>query len=152
MPIHRFPQLTDAEPSVSFNAEDVPFQIDDEVVIGEWLKKIIEQEEKELHLLNFIFCSDHFLHQLNVQYLDHDTLTDVITFHYAEPPFIEGDIYISLDRVKENAEKFGATFTTELHRVMAHGVLHLCGYGDKTPEEAKTMRQKEDEALELLVQ
>lgn len=85
-----------------------------------------------LHLLNFIFCSDDYLLRLNVEYLDHDTLTDIITFPYADPPSIHGDIFISIDRVRDNAADFKVTFEQELNRVMAHGVLHLCGYGNET--------------------
>ncbi len=150
MPPHQFPKWTGNSPTISFNAESIDFSFEDETAIANWLKKIIEQEEKELHLLNFIFCSDHYLHQLNIEYLDHDSLTDVITFHYAEPPLIEGDVFISIDRVKENATKFKIPFIQELQRVVVHGVLHLCGYGDKTPKESEIMRQKENMALKLL--
>ncbi len=151
MPTEQFPEPTGSPSEISFNAEDVDFELPNEKAVINWLKKIIEQEGKELRLLNFIFCSDQHLHQLNVGYLGHDTLTDVITFHYAEPPLIEGDIFISIERVRENATKFKVPFTQELPRVIVHGVLHLCGYGDKTADEAKLMRQKENEALMLLV-
>lgn len=145
-----FPSVAEDHAGVAFSEEAVSFQLDNEVKIIEWLHTLVEQEQQELHSLHYIFCSDEYLHQLNVEYLDHDTLTDVITFHYAELPTVEGDIYISIDRVKENAKKFDVDFDRELARVMAHGVLHLCGYGDKTAEEITVMRQKENEALDLL--
>ncbi len=137
------------EPSVEFASEDVDFSLKDEEAASEWLQKLIEQEGRVLHLLNFIFCSDDYLHRLNVEYLDHDTLTDIITFPYAEPPTIHGDIFISIDRVRDNANDFKVSFEKELTRVMAHGVLHLCGYGDKTAEEKRLMRSKEDGAMQL---
>ncbi len=128
---------------------DAEFELENEEKITEWLVKTIEQEDKSLRLLNFIFCSDHYLLDINQQYLQHDTLTDIITFPYAEPPLVEGDIFISIERVKENAKKFDVSFEQELRRVMAHGVLHLCGYLDKKPKEQALMRSKEDEALAL---
>ncbi|MBK8565966.1 MAG: rRNA maturation RNase YbeY [Saprospiraceae bacterium] len=137
------------EPSIEFAAEDVDFALKDEKAAVEWLQNIIEQEGCMLHLLNFIFCSDEYLHRLNVEYLDHDTLTDIITFPYDEPPTIHGDIFISVDRVNDNAADFKVSFEQELKRVMAHGVLHLCGYGDKTQAEKKLMRSKEDGAMRL---
>ncbi|RMF23790.1 MAG: rRNA maturation RNase YbeY [Bacteroidetes bacterium] len=117
-----------------------------------WLQRLIEGENCTLQQLNFIFCSDAYLHGLNVQYLQHDTLTDVITFPYAAPPEIEGDVFISVERVRDNARELGLPFEEELHRVMAHGTLHLCGYGDKTPAEVAQMREKEEAALLLLQQ
>lgn len=136
---------------IYFTSEDVEFSLPNEASIAMWLHQIIEQEDKSLHLLNFIFCSDKYLHRLNVEYLGHDTLTDIITFPYQEPPIIEGDVFISIERVKENAAEFSTSFYEELRRVMAHGVLHLCGYGDKTKTEEKQMRLKEDEALSLFL-
>ncbi len=114
-----------------------------------WLQEVINRESCRLHGISYIFCSDEYLHRLNVHFLQHDTYTDIITFPYSAPPAVEGDIYISIDRVKENAGSFGTEFDTELHRVMVHGVLHLCGYGDKTDEEEVNMRQKENEYLAL---
>ncbi len=149
MPQPFFPPTEDDDEAVCFFSEETPFRLEDEEGDAAWLQKVIEQEDKTLHLLNFIFCSDEYLHRLNVEYLDHDTLTDVITFHYAELPLIEGDIFISIERVKENAGDFNVSFEQELHRVMAHGLLHLCGYRDKTEEEKRVMRKKEDEALAL---
>ncbi|HFA47481.1 MAG TPA: rRNA maturation RNase YbeY, partial [Bacteroidetes bacterium] len=128
MSFQQFPPLKGENPGVYFTSEDVDFKLEKEEATGEWLKKTIEQEGKQLLLLNFIFCSDKYLHRLNVEYLQHDTFTDVITFPYAELPVVEGDIFISIERVKENAEKFKVPFLKELQRVMVHGVLHLCGY------------------------
>jgi len=96
------------------------------------------------------FCSDKYLHQLNVEYLQHDTLTDIITFPYNDPPIVHSDIFISIDRVRENAKELHVSFEQELHRVIIHGILHLCGYKDKTKEEAKLMRQKEEAMLKFL--
>jgi probable rRNA maturation factor len=110
--------------------------------------KIIQEEGQRLVALTFIFCSDEYLHKINVEYLDHDTLTDIITFPYRQLPEVEGDIFISLDRIKENARQFDTSFENELLRVIIHGVYHLCGYGDKSEEEAVTMRSKENHALE----
>jgi rRNA maturation RNase YbeY len=145
-----FPLPFEDTESIEFSSEEAEFELQDEQVATVWLKKTIERAGCVLRSLNFIFCSDNYLHRLNVEYLSHDTLTDIITFPYAEPPIIEGDIFISIDRVRENAGEFEVSFEQELYRVMAHGVLHLCGYGDKTPEEQKIMRQKEDEALSML--
>ena len=150
MSIEHFPSFDDKITEITFSSEEVSFKLKDEPAIGEWLKKVIGREEKQLRSLNFIFCSDEYLHRINVEYLQHDTYTDVITFHYAESPFIEGDIFISIDRIKENAEKYKVPFLKELTRVMVHGVLHLCGYGDKTSDEKKKMREKENAALEQI--
>jgi len=100
--------------------------------------------------LNYIFCSDTYLHKINLEYLKHDTLTDIITFDYSEKKQISGDIFISIDRIKENAPKFNQSTDIELNRVLIHGVLHLLGYKDKTPKEKETMRAKEDFYLTLL--
>jgi rRNA maturation RNase YbeY len=144
-----FPLGIEHEQGIFFDVSDVEFQLENEENTILWLSKTIEQEDKSLRLLNFIFCSDQYLLGINQQYLQHDTLTDIITFPYAEPPLVEGDIFISIERVKENAEKYGVSFEHELRRVMAHGVLHLCGFLDKKPKEQALMRSKEDEALAL---
>ena len=115
-----------------------------------WIFHLIEQEGKQLILLNFIFCSDDYLHRINQEYLEHDTYTDIITFDNSEETEeIEGDVFISVDRVAENADEFKTTMDRELKRVMAHGVLHLCGYSDKSETDIGKMRQKEEEALAL---
>ena len=137
-------------PTIEFTFVEIEFELDNTTELDAWLKKTIEREECRLHSLNFILCSDEYLHRINVEYLNHDTLTDVITFPYEQPPIVHGDIFISLDRVRENAKKYDVHLNTELHRVMVHGVFHLCGYGDKTESEAKAMRAKENEALGFL--
>ncbi len=108
-----------------------------------WVESVISAESKIAGNLNFIFCTDKYLHQMNVDYLNHDTLTDVITFPLRYDR-VEGDIFISKDRVAENAKTFDVEFDAELRRVMIHGVLHLVGFGDKTEEEIALMRSKED--------
>lgn len=134
---------------IIFNIEDVDFQLVSEEKISNWIESTIEKEGKKLGALSYIFCSDDYLHKLNVEYLNHDTLTDVITFPYNANP-VEGDIFISIDRVKDNANDLNISFENELHRVMIHGVLHLCGYMDETDEEEAIIRQKEDECLSQL--
>ncbi|WP_172915919.1 rRNA maturation RNase YbeY [Capnocytophaga canimorsus] len=134
---------------ITFNYE-TEFELpEQETVFQTWIEKIIASEEKELGELNYIFCDDNYLHQINVQYLDHDTLTDIITFDYTEEQIISGDIFISVERVADNAKDFNVDFQTELLRVMAHGVLHLCGYKDKSDAESKQMRSKEEEKMRL---
>jgi probable rRNA maturation factor len=133
---------------IIYNVEDIDFQLPNEHPLSIWIEKTIIEEKKELGAVSYIFCSDDYLHQMNVEYLDHDTLTDVITFPYNDNP-IEGDIFISIDRVKDNAHDLNIPFENELHRVMIHGILHLCGYRDETDEEETEIRQKEDKYLGL---
>ena len=135
---------------VIYNVEDIDFQLISQDSLSVWIEKTIETEGATLGAVSYIFCSDDYLHQMNVEYLNHDTLTDVITFPYNDNP-IEGDIFISIDRVKDNAQDLGVAFDDELHRVMIHGVLHLCGYSDETDEQEAEMRQKEDEYLKKLI-
>lgn len=117
--------------------------------LKKWIGTVIGREKKREGQLNYIFCSDKELLQINKEFLGHKTLTDIITFDYTEGKTISGEIYISAERVMENAEKFGVSFSHELRRVMIHGVLHLCGYGDKTASEKRIMRAREEVALEL---
>nr|WP_256534340.1 rRNA maturation RNase YbeY [Lewinella sp. JB7] len=114
-----------------------------------WIHKVIDQRGGRAGEINYIFCSDDYLHQVNLDYLQHDTLTDIITFPYGEFPEITGDIFISTDRVADNAVDFGESYTDELHRVMIHGILHLCGQADKSAREAAAMRSLEQWALSL---
>ena len=109
-----------------------------------WIDQTITNEQKLTGVLSFVFCDDNYLLSINQKYLNHDTFTDIITFDYCEGNSISGDLFISLERVEENANEHSTTFHNELNRVVIHGVLHLCGYKDKTDEEAKTMRRKED--------
>ena len=145
------PEADESE-KINFFSEDTDFSISDTDTpsIRKWIHQVIHVEQQELIALNFIFCSDTYLHQINLEYLNHDTLTDVITFPYSTSPKIEGDIFISIDRIKENASLFKTSFKQELHRIMIHGVLHLCGYTDKDKESKVKMSHKENEALELL--
>ena len=117
-----------------------------------WVKSVAKCEGKEAGNINYIFCDDEYLHKINVEYLQHDTLTDIITFDYTEGKVLHSDIYISVERVKENAEIFKIPFQRELLRVLAHGLLHLCGYKDKTPKDSALMRQKEEEMMLLFDQ
>lgn len=125
------------------------FQIEEEIQYINWISSIISSEDSTNAQLDFIFCSDEYLLKINQDYLDHDTFTDIITFPYSEGNLISGDIFISVDRVEENAKTYGVHFTAELQRVMAHGLLHMLGYGDKTDEEAQLMRVKENEKIKL---
>ncbi len=135
---------------IQFFSEDIDFDLPNKVSVVNWITETLFFEKKSTEGLSIIFCSDKYLHELNVKYLDHDTLTDIITFPYHNDgaPVIEGDIFISIDRIKENSKELETSFEDELHRVVIHGVLHLCGYGDKTDEEKKEMRRKENESLQ----
>ena len=115
-----------------------------------WLQKVIRREGKVPGDISYIFCDDEYMLGQNKTFLNHDTYTDIITFDQCFGSVVSGSILISLDRVKENADKFGKTFENEMMRVVVHGTLHLCGYKDKNDDEAKVMRQKEDESLALL--
>lgn len=117
--------------------------------ISGWITKTIESESKSEGDISYIFCDDDYLLDINVKYLKHNTLTDIISFDYTDDGLISGDVFVSIDRVKENAEKFNVSFQDELHRVMIHGILHFCGYKDKTKEEEQLMRSKEDYYLSL---
>jgi len=142
----------DSDESILFFYEEMEdFSLTNPDNIREWLVKVISDEGYEPSAINYIFCNDNYLHKINIDYLNHDTYTDIITFDNSdEEKMIEGEIYISIDRVKENAALNHTTFDNELHRVMAHGVLHLVGYNDKTEKEKKAIRKKEDECLLLL--
>ena len=118
--------------------------------IKQWIKQLIEAKGKKTGNITYIFCDDEYLLEVNKQYLQHDYYTDVITFDYVENDLISGDIFISTDRVRENALAFGSSETEELHRVIIHGALHLLGLKDKSEKEASQMRQAENEALKLL--
>lgn len=137
-------------PSIQFFSEDISFKPLHPRKTKSWIKQTIAKEKKTPGDLNFIFCSDEYLLQINIQYLDHQTYTDIITFDNSEDPkVIEGDIFISVDRIRENAGKFSRPFEEELRRVVIHGVLHLIGYSDKGNEQKTVMRRKEDAYLSL---
>ena len=147
-----FPDLSALEnnkQSISFHVEEIDFVFEETDKTILWLNRIAEQESKGIVSLDYVFCSDEYLHKINVEYLDHDTYTDIITFDLGEPTddAISGEIYISVDRVKENAQIHGSEYKDELLRVVAHGLLHLIGYPDKSEQEALVMRGKEEDAL-----
>ncbi|MDO6491379.1 MULTISPECIES: rRNA maturation RNase YbeY [unclassified Cellulophaga] len=125
------------------------FSLKDNTKYIDWINRIIASEEHLVGDINYIFCDDAYLLNINQQYLDHDTYTDIITFDYTDGKVISSDIYISVERVKENAVDFKVDFDVEMLRVMAHGVLHLAGYKDKSTEEAALMRSKEEEKIKL---
>ena len=125
------------------------FDLQDQESLRSWITFVLDQEGKELGEINYIFCDDDYLLDLNVKTLNHNTLTDIISYDYTLGDVVSGDIYISYDRVLDNSESLGVSFADELHRVMVHGVLHYCGYKDKSDEEKKGMRSKEDYYLSL---
>ena len=135
---------------IEFNFE-TNFELNNESNLQKWISGIIISEGFELGEIVYIFCNDEYLHKLNVEFLDHDTLTDVISFDYSLGKQINGEIYISVERVADNAKDFKTNFENELHRVMIHGILHFCGYKDKSELHEQTMRDKEDESLETLI-
>mgnify|MGYP000725218608 FL=1 len=128
---------------------ETEFNLQNSQEVASWISAIILNENFEEGELSYIFCDDEYLHKLNVEFLKHDTLTDIISFDNSLGNQINGDIFISVQRVKENASSFNTTFENELHRVIIHGVLHYCGYNDKTKKDADLMRTKEDAALSL---
>ncbi len=134
---------------IVFNYE-TDFIIDNEAELTTWISATIEEEECSEGDINYIFCDDEYLHKLNVEFLNHDTLTDIISFDYSVGKQLHGDIYISIERVQDNAVDFNTALENELHRVIIHGILHYCGYKDKTDSEAKLMRSKEDYYLSKL--
>jgi probable rRNA maturation factor len=136
--------------AIQFHTEDYEFELENENRTAKWLEGIINNEKFVLMDLNYIFCSDEYLLKINQEYLAHDTFTDIITFDNSESEFeIEGDIFISIPRIIENAKTFETPFDQELHRVLVHGVLHLMGHSDKTEEEQERMRKSEDYYLSL---
>lgn len=136
-------------PRISFFEEDIQYNLKDKIKVKQWIKDTIAAEGYQLDELTYIFCSDAYLLQINRQYLDHDTYTDIITFdNSSEKGIITGDIFISIDRIRENAAKFNQSVTDELHRVIIHGALHLLGYKDKTAIDSKNMTQMEDKYLD----
>lgn len=137
------------ESSIDFFIEDIDYQLDFKDELSQWIIYSISKELKTPGNLAIILCSDHYLHQINLQYLNHDTYTDIVTFDYSESTLISGDLFISIDRIKENAKLHSVNEKDELHRVIIHGVLHLIGYKDKQPDDKKQMTLKEDFYLSL---
>ena len=134
---------------IDFNYE-TDFELEDEERYSQWLSAVILSESKKEGEINYIFCDDDYLHKINVEYLNHDDLTDIISFDYSVGNELHGDIFISVERVKDNALDFEVSFEEELKRVIVHGVLHYCGYKDKTEDDAVLMREKEEEKMKLL--
>lgn len=125
-------------PAINFFEEDIAYKLKNKTAVRKWITDTIKEEGYQLSELNYIFCSDEYLLQINRQYLDHDTYTDIVTFDNSEKPgFIVSDIFISIERIRDNAEKFSVTEMQELHRVLIHGALHLLGYKDKTAADKK---------------
>jgi probable rRNA maturation factor len=137
-------------PKVNFFSEDIEFSLLHPRKTSQWIQLAVKKEKKKLKELNYVFCSDNYLSSLNKEYLNHSTLTDIITFDNSETKdAIEGDIFISVERVRDNSAKFNVDFDSELHRVVIHGALHLMGYKDKLDGDKMTMRGKEDAYLSL---
>ena len=134
---------------VSYFLQDIDFVFKHKRLNNSWLKLVAESEIKKLGNINIIFCSDNYILDVNVKYLGHDYFTDIITFDYCEKDILSGDLFISIDTVRDNAEFYKTEFNDELNRVIVHGLLHLIGYDDHTPEEQKIMRDKENYYLEL---
>ena len=133
---------------ISFNYE-TDFQLENEQEFENWISRVIASEDKEEGEISYIFCDDEYLHKINVEYLNHDDLTDIISFDYSEGNVLHGDIFISIERVRDNANDFSVPFDEELKRVIIHGVLHYCGYKDKSVKDEAVMRTKEDEKVLL---
>jgi len=134
---------------IYYNSE-TDFTLDNQEQITNWIENTIKEEGYQLEEISYIFCDDTYLLEKNIEYLNHDTLTDIISFDYSVGKIISGDIFISIERVMENASEFKVNFIDELHRVIIHGILHYCGYKDKTSNEKEVMRNKENYYLSLL--
>lgn len=134
---------------INYNSEN-SFNLENEERLSKWLEQVILNEEKKLGEINYVFCNDDYLLKMNVEFLNHDTLTDIISFDYTVGKIIQGDVFISTERVADNAVDYSVSFEEELHRVMVHGILHYCGYKDKTDEDANIMRSKENHYLQML--
>ena len=135
--------------SIFFHKENVSFSTDEEL-IAKWLEESVRSLGFAIGELSFIFCSDEYLKKINIKYLNHDFFTDVIAFDYSKEKLLFGDVYVSTERVKENATTYNSSFNKELFRVIIHGVLHLCGFNDKTKEEKKLIKAKENELLSTI--
>jgi rRNA maturation RNase YbeY len=133
---------------ISFNYE-IEFELSNEEHFSNWISEVILSESKKEGDINYIFCDDDYILEINKQYLNHDYYTDIISFDYSVGNELHGDIFVSIDRVKENAFDFNVTFDEELKRVIIHGVLHYCGYKDKSDDDEVLMRQKEDEKIKM---
>ena len=130
--------------NILFHNADTSYILKNKRIISSWITDTIKEEEKQLEEISYIFCTDDYLLKINQEHLDHDTYTDIITFDYTEDGIISSEIYISVDRVRENAKNLGVAALDEIHRVIIHGVLHLCGYKDKSDLQSQEMRGKEN--------
>ena len=137
--------------AINFSNDNIVFNLKQKTKLKLWIASVVKKEKREIATLNYSFTSDESLLKINIDYLKHNTYTDIITFNYNEEKRISGDIFISIERVKENAKKFNVSFEEELHRVMIHGVLHMCGYKDKSKADSDLMRKKENQSLKLLL-
>lgn len=135
--------------SIRFSVHSVDFELQEAEKVKKWLTEVVRQRGMTVGNINYLFCGDEYLIEVNRKYLEHDTYTDIITFDYVAGGLVSGDILISVERVGENAVGFGVPFAQELHRVIVHGVLHLLGQGDKSESEAAEMRRQEEAALAL---
>jgi rRNA maturation RNase YbeY len=133
---------------INFNYE-TEFTLENEQAFEDWLSRVIVSENKKEGEINYIFCDDEYLHKINLEYLNHDTLTDIISFDYSMGNELNGDIFVSIERVKDNAADFNVLFDDELKRVVVHGILHYCGYKDKSEVDEALMRSKEDEKIAM---
>lgn len=133
---------------INFNYES-EFTLENEEAIADWLSAVIASENKSEGEISYIFCDDEYLHKINLEYLNHDTLTDIISFDYTMGNEISGDIFVSIERVLDNAKDYNTLFEDELKRVLVHGLLHYCGYKDKSEDEEALMRSKEDEKIKM---
>ena len=134
---------------IRYFCEDIRFTYKNKLANNRWLKMVAGSEIRKIGDINIIFCSDNYILDVNMKYLQHDYFTDIITFDYCEGKVLSGDLFISVDSVRENSIEFGTDFEEELHRVIVHGVLHLIGYDDHTDEDKKMMRQKENYYLQM---
>jgi rRNA maturation RNase YbeY len=138
-----------ANDSIYFFQEDRQYRLRNKKFVRKWIADSVVSENKTPGEINIIFCSDEYLHKINIEYLKHNSFTDIITFDYSSTTSISGDLFISIDRVKENSVIFNKHLTDELHRVIIHGILHLCGYDDKTPRNKEIMTSRENYHLDL---
>ncbi|WP_375238462.1 rRNA maturation RNase YbeY [Aurantibacter sp.] len=134
---------------INYNYE-TEFNLENELLLTDWINQVVKNHNCNIQEVNYIFVDDEYQHKLNLKFLNHDTLTDIISFDYSIGNNLQGDIYISIERVIDNAKDFKVSFLDELHRVLIHGILHYCGFKDKTDQDAKIMRSMEDEALKIL--
>ena len=137
-----------SEPKIQFHSE-CDFNLTKPSLREDWLSELAEKEGKKIEAVNYIFCDDEYLHKVNVEFLNHDNYTDIITFDYGIGAELVSDIFVSVERVQDNAKEYRVAFEDELDRVLAHGILHLCGYKDKTPADEALMREKENYYLSL---